>query len=74
VRGAGQSVMAEAAGEVEADDNVLVLKRIHVRLHVRAEKEQRAAVERVHVSFAGACPVYRSLRGAIQITTEVLFG
>jgi len=58
---------------VELEGHVLVIKRIHVRLKLRAPEEQRAVAEKVHGIFADACPVYRSLRAAIAITTELLF-
>jgi uncharacterized OsmC-like protein len=64
----------EAVGEVEETaDGVLVLRRIHVRLLLRAPAEQRAIAERVHGMFAKFCPVYRSLHTAIAITTELDF-
>ena len=67
-------LMARATGEVELDDGrVLVLRRIHVRLELRAGAEHRAAAERVHGFYADHCPVYRSLKGAIGITSELLF-
>jgi organic hydroperoxide reductase OsmC/OhrA len=56
---------------VELEEGVLVIRRIHVRLELRAPEEQRATAERVHGFFANACPLYRSLRTAIAITTEL---
>ncbi len=50
---------------------MLVLRRIHVRLRLRAPEAQRETAERVHGFFAEGCPVYRSLRAAIAITTEL---
>jgi uncharacterized OsmC-like protein len=64
---------AEATGEIEKEENVLVIRRIHVLLRLRADPEQRATAERVHGFFADRCPVYRSLRAAIAITTELVF-
>ena len=58
-------------GEVELEDGVLVLRRIHVRLELRALEKDRATAERVHGFFANACPLYRSLRSAVAITTEL---
>jgi uncharacterized OsmC-like protein len=58
---------------VELEGKVLVVKRIHVRLRLRAPESQRETAERVHGIFAEACPVYRSLRAAIAITTELVF-
>jgi uncharacterized OsmC-like protein len=52
---------------------VLVIKRIHVRLKLKAEESQRETANRVHGFFADKCPVYRSLYKAIVITTELFF-
>lgn len=49
-----------------------MLKRIHVRLELRCAPEHRAVAERVHGFFADACPLYRSLKAAIGITTELV--
>jgi hypothetical protein len=56
---------------VELEGRVLVLRRVHVVLELRAPDEAREAAERVHGVFAEACPLYRSLRAAIAITTEL---
>jgi uncharacterized OsmC-like protein len=56
---------------VELEGHVLVIRRIHVRLRLRAPEEKRAVAERVHGVFAEACPVYRSIHTAIAITTEL---
>ena len=63
----------KATGEIEKVDNVLVIRRIHVRLHLKGRPEHQETAERVHGFFADHCPVYRSLRKAIQITTELVF-
>jgi uncharacterized OsmC-like protein len=52
---------------------VLVIRRIHVRLRLKANEDQRATAERVHGMYADRCPVYRSLKAAIAITTELVF-
>jgi uncharacterized OsmC-like protein len=65
--------VAEAAGEVELEGKVLVIKRIHVKLRLKAPPDQRETAERVHGFYAESCPVYRSLRAAIAITTELSF-
>jgi uncharacterized OsmC-like protein len=49
-----------------------VLRRIHVRLELRAEPRHRETAERVHGFFAESCPLYRSLGAAIAITTELV--
>ena len=62
---------AEVEGDVEAaDDGVLVIRRIRVAFRLAAPEEARPTVERVHGIFAEKCPVYRSLRDAIEITTS----
>lgn len=49
---------------------MLVVKRIHVKLKLKAPEEQRAAIERVHGFYADSCPLYRSVKAAIAVTTE----
>jgi len=65
--------VAETVGEVETEGKVLVIRRIHVRMRLKAAAEQRETAERVHGIFADACPLYRTLKGAIGITTELVF-
>jgi len=60
-------------GEIELEDDVLVIRRIHVRLRLKAAPADREAAERVHGFYKERCPVYRSLRAAIAITTELVF-
>lgn len=64
-------MIAEATGEVETENNVLVIRRIHVRFTLRCKAEQRETAERVHGFFADKCPVYVTLKSAIAITTEL---
>jgi len=52
---------------------VLVIKRIHVRMNLKGPEAQRETAERVHGIYRDRCPVYRSLRAAIAITTELVF-
>ena len=60
-------------GEVELEDNVLVIRRIHVHLRLKAEEAHREIATRVHGFFHDKCPVYRSLKAAIAMTTELEF-
>jgi uncharacterized OsmC-like protein len=61
-----------ARGEVEVEDGVLVLRRIHVVFTLNAvAAEKVAAAERAHEVFKPRCPIYRSLYRAIDITTEL---
>jgi len=61
---------AEARGEIETEDGVLVIRRIHVEFTLRAPESAREAVDRVHGFYAEKCPVYRSLQSAIQIKSS----
>ncbi len=56
---------------METEGKVLVVKRIHVVHHLRAAPEHREVVERVHGFHAEYCPVARTLRGCVEITTEL---
>ncbi len=62
---------AVVTGEVEAEERVLVIRRIHVAMRLAAPEESRATVERVHGSYAMRCPLYRTLHNAIQLTSSV---
>ena len=65
---------AEVSGEVEkADDGVLVIKRIHVLHILRAAPDQRQTAERVHGIYAERCPLYRSVKEAIAVTSALSF-
>jgi uncharacterized OsmC-like protein len=65
--------VSEAVGEVELEDNVLVIRRIHVVLKLRASESARETAHRVHGFFADRCPIYRTLKPAIIMTTELVF-
>jgi len=62
--------VGEVRGEVETEEKVLVIRRIHVVYHLKASADVEEVVERVHRIHAMACPLYRTLHKAIQITTE----
>ena len=64
--------MGEAVGEIELEENVLVIKRIHVRMRLKAQEVHRETATRLHGIFAHKCPIYRSLKAAIAMTTELL--
>jgi len=60
-------------GEIEDDGGVLVVRRIHVTYTLNGVREtQRETVERVHGFHADKCPVARSIRDSISITTSLL--
>jgi uncharacterized OsmC-like protein len=73
VDASNERLVSEAVGEVELEDNVLVIRRIHVILKLRAQESQREIANRVHGFFADHCPVYRTLKPAIAMTTELAF-
>jgi uncharacterized OsmC-like protein len=63
-----------AHGEVEVEDGVLVLRRIHVVFTLTgAAADQHDAAKRAHDVFKMKCPVYRSLYRAIDVTTELKY-
>ena len=51
---------------------MLVIRRIHVTYHLKAAPGDRETAERVHAFHAGFCPVARSLKGAVEIATELV--
>jgi uncharacterized OsmC-like protein len=51
---------------------VLVLKRIRVSYRLRADADaDRAKVQRAFDTHMPYCPVYRSIRNAIEVTTDL---
>jgi uncharacterized OsmC-like protein len=66
----GGRLTAEVKGEVETEDGVLVIKRIHVHLKLAAGDDVREVVERVHGVYAMRCPLYRTLHTAIALTSS----
>ena len=62
---------ADVTGEVETDDGVLVIRRIHVAMRLAAAEETRGTVERVHGIYAMHCPLFRTLHNTIELTSSV---
>jgi uncharacterized OsmC-like protein len=62
---------AEVTGEVETEDGVLVIRRIHVAMRLVAPPEDRATVDRVHAVYAMRCPMYRTLHRTISLSSSV---
>jgi organic hydroperoxide reductase OsmC/OhrA len=58
-------------GEIETENKVLVIKRITITLHLAADAEDRETVERVHGVYEDSCPVARSIRDSIEITSKL---
>ncbi|MGH2737100.1 MAG: OsmC family protein [Actinomycetota bacterium] len=66
----GGKLTSEVTGEVELDGKVLVIKRIHAHYRLAGEGLDEAVVARVHDFHADKCPVARSIRAAIEVTTS----
>ena len=62
-------LVAEVRGEIESDDGVLVIRRVHVKFLLKAPDSVRETVDRVHGVYKDKCPVYRTLRPAMEITS-----
>ncbi len=63
-------LVASVRGEIETtDDGVLVIRRVHVDFRLKAPETARETVDRVHAIYKEKCPVYRTLRPAMDITS-----
>ena len=65
----GGRLKGDVTGEVETEDGVLVIKRIHVHMTLAATEDVRSTVERVHGVYAMRCPLYRTLHNAIALSS-----
>ena len=64
-------LVADVTGDVGTDEKVLVIEKIHVVYRLQLAAEHREAAERVHGIHAGYCPVARTLRGCVEISTAL---
>jgi len=62
---------ADVTGEVETEEGVLVIRRIHVAMRLVAPDHAKEVVERTHGLYAMRCPLYRTLHNTIQLTSSV---
>jgi len=62
---------ALARGEVEVEDKVLVLRRIHVVFALRGAAEREPEALRAHEHYKPRCPIYRSIHQAIEVTSDL---
>ena len=60
---------ADITGEVETEEGVLVIRRIHVAMRLVASEQVKETVERVHGHYPMRCPLYRTLHKSIQLTS-----
>jgi uncharacterized OsmC-like protein len=63
-------LVADVTGEVETEEGVLVIRRIHVAMRLAAPEQTRDTVERVHGLYAMRCPLYRTLHKTIDLTSS----
>lgn len=72
---AKDNLTSDTIGEIEKENNVLVIKRIHITYHLTIDaelaNEKADAIQRVMNIHANACPVHRSIGSSIQITTDL---
>ncbi len=61
---------ADVRGEVEQEDGVLVIRRVHVSMRLQGDEAKRQTIERVHSIYAMSCPLYRTLHNAIQLSSS----
>jgi organic hydroperoxide reductase OsmC/OhrA len=66
-----ENLSAETMGEVEVERKVLVIKRIKQVFHVTVDEEDRETIERVLEVYADGCPVARSVKESIEISSEL---
>ena len=50
----------------------MVIKRIHVTYLLKLEPGQRETAEKVHGFHIDYCPVARTVKGCVDITTELI--
>ena len=50
---------------------MLIIRRIRVTYHLTLEPAKRELAERVHGFHADSCPVARTLRGCVDISTAL---
>ncbi len=53
------------------DGKVLVIRRIHVRYQLKVDAKGREVAERVLGFHADFCPVARTLKGCVDISTSL---
>lgn len=56
---------------METEGKVLVIKRIKQTLYLTASEEDRPTIERVLEVYADSCPVVRSIKNSIEVSSEL---
>jgi uncharacterized OsmC-like protein len=65
------NLYADTVGEIETEKRVLVVKRIKQTFRLTADEKDREKIERVLRVYADSCPVARSIKGSIEISSEL---
>jgi len=65
------TLTADVTGEVETEEGVLVIRRIHVAMRLVASEDLKEIIQRVHGIYAMRCPLFRTFNKAIQLTSSV---
>jgi uncharacterized OsmC-like protein len=68
-----EDLRGETVGEIETEGKVLVIRRIKQLFHLTASEEDRATIERVLEVYVDSCPVARSIKKCIEISSELDF-
>ena len=66
-----ENLYGETVGEIEVESKVLVIKRIKQLFHLTAKEQDRETIERVLKVYADFCPVAASVKGSIEITSDM---
>jgi organic hydroperoxide reductase OsmC/OhrA len=68
-----ENISADTVGEIEVERKVLVIKRIKQTFHLETHEEDHETIERVLEVYADGCPVARSVKESIEISSELDF-
>ena len=63
-----ENLHAETVGEIEVESKVLVIKQT---FRLPAAENDRETIERVLEVYADSCPVAASVKGSIEISSEL---
>jgi uncharacterized OsmC-like protein len=66
-----ESLGADTVGEVELQGKVLLIKRVKQTFLLAANERDRETIERVLEVYADSCPVARSVKDSIEITSKL---
>ena len=66
-----ENLSADTTGEIEVESKVLVIKRVKQTFHLTADENDRETIERVLGVYADSCPVARSIKDSIEISSEL---